>query len=1303
MRSLIATAGGELLAVFLATSAFGADASWTDVPGALRVRAGFDSGLPEAEIAPGDRRLTRLGRFRGGSIRPDSKRAGETSLAETVVSSGGKPGAWLRTSAETSLAGGLNARQGTVAVWIRHSEVLERGGLLLAGRSFLPGGALGELHWALGIGSSRGKAGEPPHGHLFVQTGAVGCVAKRPLPMQAWTHIIAVWDADRGAKLFVDGALQASTWDRLPEARPPVNSRGISRLGGRLQRKWTDGVVPAPVERLHIVAQAGSAAGGIDDLSVYDAALPDDVIGSLYAGSRIEQLAVRDHIPDVELRRRWLGWRAEQDRDLISVASGQPLTVRRVAFERAYEDLKASGHLAADGRDISLWPWWYHGYAFLEPRRLHLIGLKREPFDYIVARGYLFGHLVEGGMPKNPQGGRTITSLRPAPDGTGITRIHLPVPTSAESVTLVRERGDLAELDLYRVSRSPRAEVPGERAFYLPGADPPVPLPLSEVRREEFLTSYPPGDRRTLVASETSSLAPKSLEIRRFIDHHFMTPAAKADFPLSAVRLRLRFKRAPEPFRLHVGLHDPVIPWSWLARTDLRVEPGPDETSEIDVTLALPARILPRGEALWLTIVSERDLAIQTKPGDSPQLVLSPAKSEEANEGLLAAALASFRDSFEATSEPQPWAVRGQGVTMDPEATWWLRGAWPEVAHMQRLGRLLRQRFPAEERVKSWLYWIHPDEPKPLHEIPIPDAGRHPEWAVLARECMRLAGAVPKWWAQNRAAVNGELGNSPGDDTDLVADFVDTALIDDPARLLERTLSNLSDGVSDGRFTVRWGPNRGHPVIDDGLNSLYLDGLHAYEEGLNVRSQALLLEYGDPVVVERLMATARRYDGFLLTPVREGRRTLRGDRWGTDRPPTGDPAGRDAYLATHPGLMLLWWSRPPALLEVLTELGRGMLPSAQPKTLGRGGQYFFAGLYRITQQRQFLHVLLPALTKNRVAVPNPPIAPGIAALVPSSAADSDATLRALREDDSGRFEDTGFQGAAFDDTSYELAWLEWKLGGDKRPVIEALRALYRRLKFSLPALTEAELSGDRVAVPKQLISHLYLGGTAAGRMHLYPDHAVSYEDLGTNFAAWVLDNERRSLRILFYAFSGNGVRGRLKTWNLLPGRYRVRAGPDADGDDQLDSVVSDSEIELVRGDPVPIQIPATRSWIYEFTSLQDSTPLEDRGDAAVSTRDFHWASSDVLVAPIHNIGNVALTDVEVSLQATDGREIARKQIPLIDAPLDMQPRRVVTRWNLPDSEVVRSLTIVVDPNQRLEEITRVNNRADLPPSSVQLH
>ena len=118
--------------------------------------------------------------------------------------------------------------------------------------------------------------------------------------------------------------------------------------------------------------------------------------------------------------------------------------------------------------------------------------------------------------------------------------------------------------------------------------------------------------------------------------------------------------------------------------------------------------------------------------------------------------------------------------------------------------------------------------------------------------------------------------------------------------------------------------------------------------------------------------------------------------------------------------------------------------------------------------------------------------------------------------------------------------------GMNQEQVEALHDSWERIELLFPMHTWAEQSADRVAISKDLVDRLYLGGTPGYRNNIYPTHSVSWEGFSPNFAAWVLETTPKKLTILAYNFEKQPQSGRLRVWRLEPGTYAITVGPDAD-------------------------------------------------------------------------------------------------------------------------------------------------------------
>ena len=102
-----------------------------------------------------------------------------------------------------------------------------------------------------------------------------------------------------------------------------------------------------------------------------------------------------------------------------------------------------------------------------------------------------------------------------------------------------------------------------------------------------------------------------------------------------------------------------------------------------------------------------------------------------------------------------------------------------------------------------------------------------------------------------------------------------------------------------------------------------------------------------------------------------------------------------------------------------------------------------------------------------------------------------------------------------------------------------------------------------------------------------------------------------------------------------------------------------------------------------------------RADLGLTTHDIGWnAQTDQIEATIHNLGSADAHNIQVAFYR--GKELLeRAVITRIGAPLDLQRETItVGTWRHRDTMTEGDVvTVVVDPDGKIPEITRVNNRA----------
>lgn len=1459
-------------------------------PSDLRISADFPDSVkhgqvPQVDLGAGETRLSRIWRGRDFHWTPWDARGSRIDLGSCLSIGPGESLAFQpQTDAAIRALGNLNVRSGTFAFWMEPGSVAEDGGVLFSGKSYIPGGTEGGVGWAIGIGGN--EESFAPAGRLFLSTSEVLCIADEPLPESDWVHVAAVWDADMGARLYLDGRRVGETW-RDPETSPesdaqtkvvfpettfpdslndwtvsfgtghrswfdlmqggfPFDEVEISLRAGkvleiasgypdRIQLRspsigpfppgvylarlryrqtfgdlpsdttprglgvrmalqgaasrfvafsapdheventetleqlfvvgeeqgeesvelifdinlWTPGVTiledlrlikadpdgfetsaggglltsygthfsdllhhldPIPVERLHVHQQP--SVGGYTGLRLYDGPLAESAIRGLAGEDGVAGEPVFEPVPPHRERRRTrLGWGREVEGDLLPWHPGTPLLIEEQWPSRAFEDRRAAGLLAVDGKGATLSPWPYHGYQHVTPRKLHLKFPEPIQANYLVARGNLNGSLRAGGSRAEPRDGEEVVHL----PGTPLTlRLFLSDEFEADSATVVRENGQLSGLHFYRISPDPSGRNPdaGLRLHFSEGRQ---PLPLPELKYQEFITSYPSQDRSFAVGNPEPGTESVARELKALRAHHFFSPPMEQDFALGAIGLQLYLRdqeSGTDPGRVQIRFHDAFAPWRELGRFDFHLQEAATG-QQLELVFDLRETLIPEGHAAWVTVIPEKDLELLYAPETAQsQMVLYPADREVAGKQWMERELASWRTAFESTSEPRPW---NRGVTDDPESAWWLKAASPQYERMWLVSEELLRRFPEDPRVAAWFAFIRPDMAHPARNIDPPSATEDaPEWAVLARANLQLYREFVEWWMQERAHENGEFGNWIGDDSCLLQDWPDLALIDDPEGRYQKAVRRLADGVYD-RFTIR-----GRPFLVDGLNSRWTDALHAYEDGINLQPMNFLLDYGNPLLLYRLFETAERYDGFLMTGEEQGIRRWNSPGngevfWSTDREPTGDPLDPGWFLASHPGQVILWFNENPRVLQEFQELGQWLLQSqavGDPPRLDTGGWDFFVALYALTGEEQWLDPLLDwqATTRSgelRVRRQGP-FDPSFVKLLPTEGWDAERTAATLRRDAETRYTNIGTRQLGFWDRRYERNWLEWKLTGNKEYLNEGLRELYRRLKFSMPAVTVAEQSGDRVSIPKQLISQMYLGGIPAARNHqFFPLYAVTYENMGTNFAGLVTDDQKDNLRVLFYNFEPEPIQGLMRVWRLVPGTYEIRGGPDLTGDDRMDAVNHRTSVELVRGDALELELPPGQVTVWEARLTEPAPPLHERPDLAVTHEDASWSETGGLRVRVHNIGSADHGPSQLLLFAEDGQQLDQREVPPLQAPLDLRPSYAEVEFTAGEIHQVAAdgsghVTVWVDGDPGVPEITLRNNVTTIPiPTNVE--
>jgi len=652
-----------------------------------------------------------------------------------------------------------------------------------------------------------------------------------------------------------------------------------------------------------------------------------------------------------------------------------------------------------------------------------------------------------------------------------------------------------------------------------------------------------------------------------------------------------------------------------------------------------------------------------------------------------------IKDIFMYMSEPRPWSrVHTHRDAMFLGRLYKMLGEMYDALHE------LRKHIKTNRLAEGIHLWTHPSDAHPRGQARLrPEHQDAPLWAAYAHLCLGYFLDMAHWWIDSRQVPNGEFGSNLGDDSDLVQDWPSLALIADTDRKLRNSLNAVGEACWERK-------------IEHGINRRTTDALHAYEEGLNVMPHQALLDYGNPVYLERLMEAARTVEEKLMGRTENGHLHFRSWYYGSREVVTELKYGVDTTTNTlmlHPAIFLMYYNRNPRATRVCSEYVRAWIEdfyalgkkwpgsvrfenhevkaSGRHALRGYGFLYLLNAVHEATGDERIVQAfrdaeIIGGATASRT---------GVLLL------EWFHQLGILKQDpnyvlQAKRLELSSLNTGALSDPRYDWKYVQWLVTRDQEALVEGARRLAERMSITFAMQTEAEQSADRVQLSKKLIDRMYLGGVAVQRNELYPRQAVSYEGLTRNFAALVLDNTSTSLRVLLYNFEKREQKGTMRVWRLANGVYRARFGPDGDRDDRLDRVEWEKTLTLRRYSPVNIALPPRKLVLIELGQIEAGDDLLRRADLAVAMQDAKYdAQKDTLTFVVHNVGSASASNITVEARCRDGKVIKSFAVPQLEAPLDLKPRRV----GLELSGVRRhgSVTVVLDPADGIPEICEENN------------
>lgn len=1119
-----------------------------------------------------------------------------------------------------------------------------------------------------------------------------------PPAADAWTHIAFAWDETIGVRLFVDGR-EVAREDRPANAQATFDfDTGLDQLGlaGRI-------LSPHQVQSRYNFLRGSD----FDDIRVHDRML--DVAGvQAVRGFRAPETAVAPND-------RHAGWRFRhgwQDGSAPPLLTAATTTIRKVEFADT-KDLKQWMWKATDGIAETTWPGVYNrsrlrgrdDYFQLPDWDTYVDGgkaldltLPDEPWNRIELRGAAYGQATAGDSAEalaplfqRPQGVvRTVDTFDTRRGGhlrfenavqeTPIQQIWAyHVSEAAEPEGSVKQhytiRGD-AEVD-YENLAALRAHidsrfVSGERSkvLALPG-------------RAAYRTRETPRETGTqpivhvLIPSGIGA-APAAQPLIRSWAHSWENMYDGLDgiaIDIPALELPATHSVDGTPaIPLNIRVKDPIWPDRDMIDVSVSVQPGQKRTLWLD----LRDRILTE-DSLWISIASAAEgFGPAALDGAEVRMVYKP-RAEAIAEHV--------EDRFN--------QVRDNWGFLVEEHTTSRRQRLYARVHAD-ISDLLRVDPDHELGRLYWNYMSYNSQGRPPFEQPQAPDGV-PLWAFRQLEDLKAVRRFIEWWIDHRHVEFGDFGGGISDDSDLSQQWPGLALMGVIPDKVNDSITRLADAAYANDMFV------------GGLSTIETDELHAYEEGINTNSAMTLLNWGDPLTMTRLMETVRDLDekivlrnpqGHLLFSSNwfGGNKVYREPRWQWQKP--------YSFPILHPAMLLGVFNADPTSRQMVTGLADGYLAHAYTDEAGawqlpneinwatgdiRGGNLFegsggadtmhlYWAAWRWTGDEKYLKPIEYRVERS-----------GPAGLSNLSENYVDALDR--RADWGARLQQSADKG----DTGVQSVFA-WQQTGDKA-YLEALHADGIEAKAMREYMnTEGHWWSDRVEAHSEFLQRVRLGGLGLKRNSTYPGHTVSWrfadDAQAEEVALLVSAPSRERFKVIAHNTGARTAEAAMTGWNVAPGRWRITSGVDRNGDETIDGRAQTREVTLESSASVDLSFASGQTQVFEFELVEAGTPVETRPDIGIGRGDVRVVDGAVEVT-VHSLGHADAPGGVAILEDARGRELARSDIPALEAPRDLRPRTATLRLEHAAGVDPRGGRVRIALPGDGEEVTRLNNVADV--------
>ncbi|MFC1737214.1 CARDB domain-containing protein, partial [Candidatus Hydrogenedentota bacterium] len=212
--------------------------------------------------------------------------------------------------------------------------------------------------------------------------------------------------------------------------------------------------------------------------------------------------------------------------------------------------------------------------------------------------------------------------------------------------------------------------------------------------------------------------------------------------------------------------------------------------------------------------------------------------------------------------------------------------------------------------------------------------------------------------------------------------------------------------------------------------------------------------------------------------------------------------------------------------------------------------------------------------------------------------------------------------------------------------------------------------------------------------------SASYRGIERDLAAFVSDSTEEKLTVSLFAFRDGDVNMSIRPWALqIGGKYVAKVYEDVNEDGRPDgeAVYTGKPVKLKSGgQPIPILFQGHRTHIAVIEQVSEGRSDVSLPDLCLSVKDIEWDDyHNWVMVRVHNTGIAAADFIDVILYEgtpETGREIGRGTLSHLPWPKDLIATTHKLGWSLNVPPEGITLSAVIDPDNKIEELVESNNR-----------